>query len=136
MAKAGRPRKNLDLNKARKLASQFCTGEEIAAALGMSYDTLLLRLKDAGFSDFTDWYKKENGVGRASLRSLQWAKAKSGNPTMQIWLGKQYLNQRDQNNTTTLSDLTLNIKVGHEDDGKSEPDAPAADTATAKDSKL
>jgi len=33
--------------------------------------------------------------GRSSLRRLQWKSATNGNITMQIWLGKQYLGQRD-----------------------------------------
>ena len=31
-----------------------------------------------------------------SLRRAQWKSAKSGNVTMQIWLGKQWLGQKEQ----------------------------------------
>ena len=34
--------------------------------------------------------------GRASLRRMQYVAAKKGNATMQIWLGKQYLGQKDK----------------------------------------
>jgi len=33
--------------------------------------------------------------GKSSLRRIQWKSALGGNTTMQIWLGKQYLQQRD-----------------------------------------
>ena len=33
--------------------------------------------------------------GRASLRRMQFKAAEQGNATMQIWLGKQYLDQKD-----------------------------------------
>ncbi len=45
---------------------------------------------------FSDYFKKHNGEGRIALRRLQWQTAQSGNPTMQIWLGKQYLGQSDK----------------------------------------
>jgi len=32
-----------------------------------------------------------------SIRRQQYKSAEGGNVTMQIWLGKQYLNQRDRN---------------------------------------
>jgi hypothetical protein len=31
-----------------------------------------------------------------SLRRMQWQAAENGNPTMLVWLGKQYLNQKDK----------------------------------------
>jgi len=41
-------------------------------------------------------HKKGMERGRASLRSFQFQLAKAGNPTMNIWLGKQYLGQSDR----------------------------------------
>ena len=35
-------------------------------------------------------------MGRISLRRAQFEKALSGNVVMQIWLGKQHLDQRDK----------------------------------------
>jgi hypothetical protein len=35
-------------------------------------------------------------AGKSSLRRLQWKSALGGNVVMQIWLGKQYLGQRDE----------------------------------------
>ena len=37
--------------------------------------------------------------GKASLRRLQYDSAKKGNVTAQIWLGKQWLNQKDKSET-------------------------------------
>lgn len=35
-------------------------------------------------------------MGRVSLRRSQWQAAQKGNAALLIWLGKQYLNQKDK----------------------------------------
>jgi precorrin-4 methylase len=44
---------------------------------------------------FTEYFELKRKSGRASLRRKQWQMA-DNNPTMAIWLGKQYLNQTDK----------------------------------------
>lgn len=75
-----------------------CTQTEICMVLGMSDTTLNRRLKERGYENFADCYKKHNGEGRMSLRRMQWEAAENGNPTVLIWLGKQYLGQSDKIN--------------------------------------
>jgi len=94
--KGGRPRIELDLNTIDKLCAIQCTGEEIASVLSIDYDTLNRRLKqETGFS-FTEYFIKKSGSGKASLRRRQFELAANGNPTMLVWLGKQYLGQSDK----------------------------------------
>jgi hypothetical protein len=69
------------------LASIGCTMKEIAAVVGCSVDTLERR--------FPDLIKDGREKGKSSLRRWQWKNAEKGNTTMQIWLGKQLLGQRD-----------------------------------------
>ena len=83
-----------DWDKMEKLASIQCTGEEIAGIMGVSYDTLTRRLKDKGWSSFADWFRQKSASGKMSLRRRQF-KMSETNPTMAIWLGKQYLGQKD-----------------------------------------
>lgn len=78
------------------LARIQCTQREAAAVLGVHVDT---------FSDFLRAHEKallawEDGreTGLASLRRNQFKTAET-NPTMQIWLGKQYLDQHDKSQT-------------------------------------
>lgn len=73
-----------------------CTCEEIASVLGVSVDTLSRRIADEYEVTFADYFKKHSSLGLMSLRRLQFDKAKSGNTTMLIWLGKQYLGQADK----------------------------------------
>lgn len=91
--KSGRPRKELDPQLVEDLARIQCTDAEIAAALHVS-PALIVARKQSDL-EFLNAYEKGREEGKTSLRRLQWKNAKAGNTTMQIWLGKQYLGQRD-----------------------------------------
>ena len=77
-----------------------CTQTEICSILGMSDTTLNRRLKDRGYENFEDLYKRHNDEGRMSLRRMQWQAAEGGNTSILIWLGKQYLGQKDKAEST------------------------------------
>ena len=90
----GRPMKKLNdvgAEIVRKLAAVMCTEEEIASVLEVSVEVLHNKLNDRTFSEY---YKSGKEEGNASLRRTQFELAKK-NATMAIWLGKQYLGQRD-----------------------------------------
>ena len=89
MARTGRPKFVIDYALVADLAKIHCTQAEIAAILGCSVDTLT---RDA---EFCGIYQNGLNEGKKSLRRYQWANAEKGNVTMQIWLGKQLLGQRD-----------------------------------------
>ncbi len=96
--KAGRPPKIIDYVKVKKLASVMATHEEIASILGVHRHTLE---KDKKFMDI---YKRAIDNCRASIRRKQYALAMAGNYTLCIWLGKQYLDQRDK------KDIDMDVK--------------------------
>ena len=85
----GRPKIVIDYEMVEKLAHIQCTQEEMASVLGLS----LRKLQQD--EEFMRIYKKGMDTGRSSLRRLQWKAAEKGNTTMLIWLGKQYLSQRE-----------------------------------------
>lgn len=106
----GRPKIELDYGLIRNLSMIMCTQEEIASVVGCSVDTLLRDDK------FCEVYKKGLDVGKSSLRRFQWKQAEK-NPTMAIWLGKQYLGQRDNvelenNDLSKLDEILEDIKNG------------------------
>ena len=111
---AGRPKKEIDYEAVEKLASIQCTQEEIANFLELSVRTLQ---RD---DEFCRLYKKGQDNGKMSLRRTQFKLAEK-NPSMAIWLGKQYLGQRDSfpdevnyaevNNTITNIATLLNNPV-------------------------
>ena len=120
-----RPKIELDRELIKKLAFIQCTIKEIALICGVSEDTLQRR------KWFSTLYKKTAEDGRSSLRRLQWKVANgdylakrvtrtnkagdditeetfaSPNPTMLIWLGKQYLGQADK--------TEIEAKIGDKD---------------------
>ena len=85
---AGRPKKEIDYDMVEKLANIQCTQEEIASFLGVSVRTLQ---RD---EEFCRIYKKGQENGKMSLRRIQYKLAEK-NTAMAIFLGKQYLGQRD-----------------------------------------
>lgn len=97
LGKAGRPKAVIDFDKIDSLAGIFCTSDEIVAFLGVSHDTIDRRIKEDHGIGFADYIKqKQNGGGKPSLRRMQYLAAKNGSVAMLIWLGKQYLGQKDQ----------------------------------------
>lgn len=93
----GAPKKAIDYDMLDKLCAIMCTGEECAEMLGIDYDTLNNRLKEDGNSGFSDYFKRKSAKGAVSLRRKQFlAATEDGNVPMLIWLGKQYLGQKDQ----------------------------------------
>jgi len=123
MGDRGRPRIQINWAEFDKLCQLHCTLIEIADWFGCSEDTIeraCLREKGANFAEY---YKKRAARGSVSLRRAQMSAAlgnesrpmmdtdgkvlvdKKGKPvysegkppniTMQIWLGKQYLGQKE-----------------------------------------
>ena len=84
----GRPPIKVDKDVLRNLCEIQCTIKEIAYVLGVSVDTL-----NRNYRDVIDEGKSQ---GKIALRRAQWRNAmEKNNVTMQIWLGKNVLNQTD-----------------------------------------
>lgn len=86
--KGGRPKLQLDEGLILELAKLHCTKKEIAAVMGCHVDTLYER--------YSDLLVKGEDEGKVSLKRLQWKSAQAGNVVMQMWLGKQWLGQREK----------------------------------------
>lgn len=102
--KAGRP-KIVWTEKQYKILEGLCsiqaTTEEIENILGLDHKTIYRLCRehytdeDGNPMDFSQVYKKFSTAGTISLRRAQFRCAEGGNPTMLVWLGKQYLGQKD-----------------------------------------
>lgn len=88
-------RKEVDFELLDELCAMFCTAEECARALKMSPDTLDARIKETGVNGFSEYFKTASSSGRIALRRAQFKSATNGSVPMLIWLGKQYLGQRE-----------------------------------------
>jgi len=101
----GRPLKNIDPKQVEMLASLGCSVEEIASVVDSSTTSLWKR--------FGTIISRGHNNQKMSLRKFQFDAAKRGNPALLIWLGKQYLKQRDSpvevNQTVKGAMVHLNV---------------------------
>jgi hypothetical protein len=105
-----RPPKQIDEKKVEQLAEIGCSEKEIGQLLECSDDLLERRFAGA--------LKKGRAHRNQNLRKLQYESAKRGNITMQIWLGKQWLGQKDKPSTDAnidqLSELLSVFRARYE----------------------
>ena len=79
-----------------KLCHMQAPLSEIASWFDCSEDTIERRVKEEHGMKFADYYAQKRGKGKVALRRKQFDVAMSGDKTMLIWRGKQYLGQQDQ----------------------------------------
>lgn len=90
-----RPHKEIDQKNFESLCGLQCTLEEICGFFGVTDKTLDGWCKRTYGTSFSEVFKQKRGAGKISLRRSQFRLAeKSAN--MAIWLGKQYLGQKDE----------------------------------------
>lgn len=92
--KGGRPPKEFDKELFENLCSIMCTEEEICSILKTTDKTLSAWCKRTYGVGFSDAQKRFSARGKVSLRRYQFNLAKK-NASMAIFLGKNYLGQRD-----------------------------------------
>jgi hypothetical protein len=83
----------IDIGELEKLCAMQATDEEIASWFNVSTRTIERRRKVVKFADVME---RGRAKGRLSIRRMQIKLLESGNATMAVWLGKQYLGQTDQ----------------------------------------
>ena len=111
MAKMGRPQKEISEKLFENLCGIQCTEVEMCAILECSEDTLNRWCKRTYGEHFSEVFAKKRGKGKISLRRMQWRLAEK-NASMAIWLGKQYLDQKDvveQNINTECVKVILDV---------------------------
>jgi hypothetical protein len=91
----GHPKAKIDKTEFEKLCKLQCTREEILDWFGCTEKPLLRWCQETYGTDFKGAFAMFRGRGKISLRRAQWDMAQS-NPTMAIFLGKQYLGQSDK----------------------------------------
>lgn len=106
MARKKKTWTSADIAKFKELCGCFATRDEVCATFGISPKTLnkLIneKLHDEIAPDsedpvtFQDAFQVYSAAARGSLRRKQFELAMSGDKTMLIFLGKNYLNQSDK----------------------------------------
>lgn len=89
-----RPRKEIDNKSFESLCGLQCTKEEICSFFEVTDKTLEGWCKRTYGLGFSEVFRQKRGLGKISLRRAQFELAKK-NAAMAIFLGKQYLGQKD-----------------------------------------
>lgn len=89
-----RPQKEISQKGFEKLCGLQCTKEEICGFFDVTDKTLERWCKRTYKQGFSEVFAQKRGAGKISLRRSQFYLAEK-NANMAIWLGKQYLGQRD-----------------------------------------
>ena len=92
--KGGRPPAKIDQSAFEGLCELQCTKLEICGWFRVTDKTLENWCKRTYGKGFSEVFKEKRGLGLISLRRNQFQLAEK-NAAMGIWLGKQYLGQRD-----------------------------------------
>lgn len=103
MAKMGRHAKVIDKEQFEKLCELQCNIEEVCSFFDVTDKTLNGWCVRTYGTTFSEVFKVKRGRGKIALRRYQWNLAKK-NATMAIWLGKQYLGQRDHQTVEVKTD--------------------------------
>lgn len=112
MAKMGRPKINIDKKIFENLCAIQCTEIEICGCFDCCEDTLNKWCKENYRNEngkpmtFSEVFAVKRQKGRASLRRSQFRMAEK-NANMAIWLGKQYLDQKDEARIETESRISI-----------------------------
>lgn len=114
----GRPLKEFNKQIFEGLCQIQCTVNEVESVLQSDQRTIDNWCKREYGESFSTIYKRFADCGKPSLRRMQWNLAKT-NASMGIWLGKQYLGQKDHDdekkgiapNDNSLTQLISEVKA-------------------------
>jgi len=119
----GRPRIAIDWSTFDKLCGLHCTLEEMAGFFSCSERTIEKAVKHAKGMTFFAYFGLKSSVGKLSLRRFQYAAARDGNTGMQIWLGKQWLGQRDESLINDPALLKKRVMIIEDEEPPAKQDA-------------
>ncbi len=103
-----RAKAKIDWSRIEKMAMAGANGQQIAAAIGIHYNTLDRRCKLEQKCDFSEYLQEKREKGNELLLRKQFDVAMSGEKTMLVWLGKQRLAQSDKQH----SDIKMDVEHG------------------------
>lgn len=106
----GRPRIELDPKQAKIFGYFRATYDTMAEQIGCHVDTIRAAMQDED-SEFSKEYKKGFSSMKMKLSEAQVKTAiEEHNPTLLVWLGKQYLGQKDIPDGESFPAVTIILK--------------------------
>ena len=110
MRKIGRNKPKIDWDKVDNLLIAGCTGTEVAAHIGIHYDTLYRRCELDKKVGFAIYLQEKRAKGDTLLRAAQFDEAvRKRDKTMLVWLGKNRLLQKDKSEVTSHGTTTIEV---------------------------
>jgi hypothetical protein len=97
----GRSKAKIDWKKVDNLLKAQCDGVAIAGIIGIHPNTLYLACEEKFKIGFSEYSATKRSEGQELLRAKQYQTAMEGDKTMLVWLGKQYLGQKEKQDVTT-----------------------------------
>ena len=108
-------KKDIDWELAERFAEAGSNGKEIADYFGIHEDTFYRRCETDQNMAYAAWIQQKRSKGKAMLRLKQYESAiEDKDRGMQIWLGKQWLDQKDKTHNEH-SGTAVNIQVNWPD---------------------
>lgn len=105
-----RPSKPFDWSKLDAILQYGANLSDASDIMGVSEDTILRRIKKEHGLDYATYKSKKMSKVRIGLSRKQIEMAMSGNVTMLIWLGKQYLGQSDKQEIEHAGESVIRIE--------------------------
>ena len=106
-----RPPKAIDWSMVDKLLQAHTPGTEISASFDMHPNTFYRKVEEEFKMSFTEYCAQKRKKGKNNLRLSQLKNALEGNTTMQIWLGKNWIAQKDEPREDKEMDAPLAIAL-------------------------
>lgn len=97
--------KEINQKQFEQACAMQCTETEICALFDVCEKTLNGWCNRTYKKNFSQVFAEKRELGKISLRRSQWKQAET-NPTMAIWLGKQYLGQKDNKDITVRQSIS------------------------------
>lgn len=106
-----RPLREFDREMFEKACEIQCTESDICHLFGTTNKTLSAWCKRVYKKSFQEVFQEKRIPGLYALRRAQYDAALTGNATMLIWLGKQWLNQSEKPLENNHSSMELSDEV-------------------------
>ena len=116
-----RPKTEIDWGKVDKYLQAQCDGSGIAGLLGIHPNTLYRLCEEKYKMSFSAYSAQKRGEGKELLRAKQSQLAMEGDKTMLVWLGKQYLEQKEKaDSNVTIQERPPIIVFGDSEEEESD----------------